>query len=1095
MNSSTSTNSKWDVLMHPFKTFDKKLSLLFLRIDSCTFRNNFWQLILSIGFVFLMTGLIFIRDFFFLDIPKITFLILLVLYLPLLKKEYIVYCFAFSIPFLHALPSNWVILVFLLLIFATNGFHLNIAQIVAPLIISLIELLLTFVAGSDFYFNVLEYFLFLTISSYLLFDRHIKLNIKLICYSFVVGVLLMCTLCATVQIKMIFETAQNVVDESGNHLYSFSELLFDPFVRLENISQFNEWTTNMKYPFYFVNPDITIGDDPNNMAYFLAIAAALLLYVTTNKKKSYIPSCVVLLVILFFGVFTKSRSFLITFPVVVVAWYVYSLICRRFKLKSLIYIFILIIIIAVLDLVFDYMFQINRAIFGRFNFAQTSDRWDLIIDYLSFMFTNWRIGLFGSGVLNITFVTGFETTAHTAFVQILFGYGVIGTILFITPIFFCIFYVRIYNRKAKIDLSSFIPLLSLLIFTLALQLLDPFLLMLPAVLCVMAINNFSTIEEKSLQKFTLLTDIKYLGNREEEEMHPSFENDNFNNYPMVELFAKKQKIVVKKASKKPQENAPKKTSKNHCQKLLSSIDSFYSKLNSLFDKIANTKIVKMISGPIPQLCFFYFFIIVIIFYVWFVGFYFYLDLKPFLIPVLILPLLFLNRKELLMAFFAFMPLANSLPQRSLILAIFVIYLVKSRFRFNFAQLAYSMTFIIFELLACCLFGFVNAVDSLSFLCIVSFLIYVLFDSTFKADISSYCMAFLTGFFIMAVFYIAPLFTYANYAIKNATQNNDYSLLTIICNNYARIGKYDGYLWYLNETFLPLTKLSPSQVPLATDDPNNIALFCILALVCIGFLLKKKWYIISICSILFVAVLFVGFMTKSRTFLISLVILLLLFYISAIVSKRINLLTTILIPVVLCALFGIYALIDRDFAFAKNFITRPDIEGDSFAKRFELIGDYLNMMIHSPQYLFTGTGLENETTAYAGFAFVKVDSVLPPHTSVIQVFVAYGILGFLPISFFFVYSIYVRIKSTKFDLFKFSPLIVIFIFSLSLQVLSPFELMFPFFAATLMINSCGYISTGDDKLSGLVYCLPVNKMVKVINEENETYTFIKQGEER
>ena len=1043
----------WNTLMIPFRKADDFLAKLFKKIDSFKIRSDFWQMILLLIFGVALVGLITIRDLFFIGISKYVFIAFFLLFLPILRRDYIIYALAFTIPFWHALPNNWIVLIFILYILISNRFRLNLAQFVFPIIIAAMELLLTFLCGSNFYFEVFSYFLYSFLAAYLLLDRHLQIKKKIMVYSFVAGALAMCLLCISAQIEMLVITS-NVVS------LPFTQLLFDPFVRLENVVMFNEWTTMIGCQFTFMTPDMSVGDDPNNMAYFLIVATALLLYVTSAKKSSYWSTFGILFIIGVLGFFTKSRSFMIAFPLLLLIWYIYSLICKRFKLISLLYVSCGLIILASGYLVLDSFYNLTNSIFGRFSVSSADGRISLIFDYLNFMFSHPLIASFGSGVLNTTFVTGFEVTSHTALIQIFFSYGIIGTFLIFIPIAFYIIYVRLSGRKRDVDLTSLLPIFAVFFFTLALQILAPFLLMLPAVICCMAINDYSTIQQKPFSKFSLLTDIKFLGSQGDEKV------DLYDGRDLDNHFSKNS-ISQKMAKEEEMSDRTPVISKNDVESVQKSeevemvakprVNRLAKMIDSLFDKIAR---IKFLNNEIFQNIVFGVYIALISAFLLVSVIFGYEFLKTMFLILIGAVTCLLDRKRIIYAFMFMIPLSNCLPQRWLILFFFAVFIIKSRFRLNIGHLLFAGLFITFELLDCFLFGFVDVSESFSFLLIVSFVIYVSFDRTFKANLPMCCISFLVGLFFMAILYIGPLIVFGNRALSEATQNQESNIFNIIFDNHCRIGQYKTYFEYLNTFFKPVNQLVESNAPTYFDDPNNVGLFCIIGFACISRLINKKWYTWLIAGILFIFVLFIGMMTKSRSFFISFALLLVLLYAFAIASKKLSKRGAVIIFTIFASIIGVFALIDREFNFLSYIIEKKDVSSNTFMLRLDLIQQYISAMFTNQKYLLTGTGLLNEATALGIETY--------PHTSVVQVFVSYGILGFISVSLLFCFLIYSRIRNKDFSLYNLAPLITVFVYSLALQVLMPYELMFPFFVALLMINSFNRISSPKDKVSAFLY---------------------------
>jgi hypothetical protein len=1078
----------------------------FIKIwNTLPFQRDIFQIIFTAFYFLVMLSLIIIRDGFYISINKYLFVAISVFILIFLRKEYIIYSFAFILPFSMALPTNWVMLVFFIILFVKNKCRLNLAQIVFPVTFGIIEFLLVIKAegfsNTNDLFKAFQYFSFLLFACYLLLDKHLVINKKKLSLYLIAGTLLMCFITFFIQLNMMQQLVEYRPD------YKLIDILLDPYIRLENVTLFNEWITMMAESPIIVFPetDMSIGDDPNNMAFYLLIAAAFLLYITTKEKKNYITTLVLLVAIGAFGIYTKSRSFYIAFPVILITWYVIALISKRLKITSLLWVGGTLLICFLVLLILNQYFDVFKSIFGRFININESDqetgRFALIIKYLTSMFSNWFTALFGTGVICMQTVLHQDVSSHTAIIQIFVSYGIIGSSLFAVMCGYII-YVRCHNRKNLIDLNSFIPIFAAVIFTLALQVLNPYFIMIVCAFTVMATNNFSTIKQTDT-KFSLLTNIMFL-NHPEEEILTEYSGDRENNIPFVEyrrqhLIEKETRIAQRRLRQESQKNnkidatiisestSEEMVHKHHIDEQIITLNDvvcdemvllkddgkikWYNKfnnfINDLYERVNLYSIIKTIKSSTGQLILLILFATLVELYACIVSFLGISSAKIFMVILFGFVILLMSKKSIILSFAFVISMSNFMPQRYLFLFFLVSYLLKNKFRFNVAQIAFAGTFIIFELLDCFIFGFTDAKESLSFLMIVSFLIYVCLDQTLRINIKALCISYLIGFLFTSIMLIYPFIYYSQYSIDHAIVESDVKMFDIIVNNKFRLGDYKTLFWYLNETFH--ASLNLQMIPALSDNPNNIAFFAFFAIISCFMLFSKKVSINILVSVFMILCFGVGLLTKSKTLIIALGIVLLLFYIFAIVEKKITPLTSLLIFVGIIIAFVIYCICDPSFTNINYYFTRPDIEGGDNSGRMQIIKEYLNFMFTNPQYLFTGTGLLNILTE-SGFGAA-------PHTNILQVFVAYGFLGTILILMGFAYAIYVRVYYHKLNLYALVPIAGIIFYTFTLQVLSPYELMYPFLISLLFINNGNYIIEKGNKIKGLFYLWPYNHKIK------------------
>lgn len=215
--------------------------------------------------------------------------------------------------------------------------------------------------------------------------------------------------------------------------------------------------------------------------------------------------------------------------------------------------------------------------------------------------------------------------------------------------------------------------------------------------------------------------------------------------------------------------------------------------------------------------------------------------------------------------------------------------------------------------------------------------------------------------------------------------------------------------------------------------NNIGLYsavCLATLV-IGYnrLDMPIWcYIISIFIIVAG-----GMLSFSRTWLILVVLTLIVFVIFSSKNKGYIFLTIIMG-------LGIYLLIKSNFfdSIYETFETRlTDEDVSDGAGRVGLFKSYNEFLATNPKYWFTGTG-----AVYYGAVCKQPLSI---HNGTQQLYVCYGIIGFLTFLIFFVSIINNNRKYVK-QTIQYLPFVIYLIFAQTLQIINPIYCMYPLILA-------------------------------------------------
>lgn len=175
------------------------------------------------------------------------------------------------------------------------------------------------------------------------------------------------------------------------------------------------------------------GDANFYSTHILVSICGLLILSASLRGKSCVFSFTAVVILVFFGAKSVSKMFLLTLGVIIVLWLI-SILCLRGKsLKKLGVITGL--ALAVVFILSSNLFadEINYYLF-RFSTVDnatsfTTGRTDLWMNYISYLCGNPFVLLFGEGYTNI--LPDFGAGSHSTIIQILYQFGLAGTILII----------------------------------------------------------------------------------------------------------------------------------------------------------------------------------------------------------------------------------------------------------------------------------------------------------------------------------------------------------------------------------------------------------------------------------------------------------------------------------------------------------------------------------------------------------------------------------------------------------------------------------------------------------------------------------------
>lgn len=202
----------------------------------------------------------------------------------------------------------------------------------------------------------------------------------------------------------------------------------------------------------------------NVLAIFCEFILSLLMYFIISKKATisdYILFCIIGAI----GILTFSKTYFVILIFILLFFLIWRL-CCDFKKTALIALPILVVIIG-LCLIFPKFINIfiNRFIgdinncknFSDFMNMITTTRYSLWVEYLKYIIHNPLVLFFGRG-LGAPILPTTIYSPHNAYIAIIYEFGLVGTVLFATTIFF-ILRADIKKHKIKLHWAVIVPIL------------------------------------------------------------------------------------------------------------------------------------------------------------------------------------------------------------------------------------------------------------------------------------------------------------------------------------------------------------------------------------------------------------------------------------------------------------------------------------------------------------------------------------------------------------------------------------------------------------------------------------------------------------
>ena len=399
--------------------------------------------------------LLILRDANNISINKFIYFGYAVALMAVANYQTLVHMICFILPLVCGLPGTYVMpCAFVLLMFKRGSVKLM--QFVPVAIILLMELFAAFWYPSVDFALIVNYVSFAAVMVFLIQDDR-EIDYMQCITLYVLGVLLLCGVILYATLK----------DAPANwmKLFAKGEFRFGDIHEVEGM---------------------TLVLNANSLAYYslTSIACGLLL---TERAKGIGKVWYIALIVLFalVGFFTISRSWLLMAAVCLILY----ILSKLRNPKQFLAMFLVLVVVSTLVL---YWFEKNPEMLSGFETRLNDDtvetggsRTIIFQKYMDIYFSDPRIIFFGTGVTQYRDVVGTVSSIHNGTQQILVCCGLVGFAVYMIVLFGPAIKA---NRRKRMPLVYWLPLLSVIAFTQTIQFLNPTMLMLPYIIGIYALR-------------------------------------------------------------------------------------------------------------------------------------------------------------------------------------------------------------------------------------------------------------------------------------------------------------------------------------------------------------------------------------------------------------------------------------------------------------------------------------------------------------------------------------------------------------------------------------------------------------------------------
>lgn len=190
--------------------------------------------------------------------------------------------------------------------------------------------------------------------------------------------------------------------------------------------------------------------DPN---FYTVIACILISIILFNSTKITTTNIIQLVFLVITGFLTFSKSF---FLIIIFIGAVYFIRNSKHIVRNTALFFVLVVITVIVEKVLE--MEIVSLLISRFTVAESADdlttgRADLWYEYIIYIIRNASVLFFGEGFNSL----GLRKAVHNTFLEFIFNFGLIGTLLWIVYFVMC-YSVMKKNNGIKFKLSNSMPI-------------------------------------------------------------------------------------------------------------------------------------------------------------------------------------------------------------------------------------------------------------------------------------------------------------------------------------------------------------------------------------------------------------------------------------------------------------------------------------------------------------------------------------------------------------------------------------------------------------------------------------------------------------
>lgn len=379
------------------------------------------------------------------------------------KKKTIIEMLCFFFPLSPLVPSvTYIWLIVLAILIVKSNFKINKLSAIVILFFSALEIVAHYSYGISDFNRMGGYLLCMAIVFYLIYDDNQFANYDKCLNLYSWGTFALCALYIE---NAIVHSPSGWMEMMANGSLRIGGVVHSAFIGM------------------------TIDLNANSLAYFAltgTMTSLVILQNYTGFTKHYrIMFVLQMIFVTITGALTISRTWILVFIVCILLLILSKGKTRSSLLKSLL-ITIVVILSAVVVFTHDSGF-IASAFIKRFTNADLktgSGRIEIFEQYMALFWENDRYIWLGTGVTDYREVVNMWQSMHMGLQQILICLGIPGAIIFLISII----NPTLFALKEKLSLLYWIPFVAIVLFTQTIQFLNPWLIMLPYVICVYALR-------------------------------------------------------------------------------------------------------------------------------------------------------------------------------------------------------------------------------------------------------------------------------------------------------------------------------------------------------------------------------------------------------------------------------------------------------------------------------------------------------------------------------------------------------------------------------------------------------------------------------